>query len=200
MKQNILLICLCVFLLTDCHTPKKIVSNTKETVTSNEKQSEATISETYNFADTTKKRDVEINYFKIEFYPPAGPDDTTNTIPDNFVLPEALLSNVNNNNIKKPPNTKGGIKSIEGYTITDKSKQSGINKSKESAQVKKQAEKSGNVRKTAEIKEQPAADPYRWRYIFGIAALTAAAVFFLLRKSGILTKIISFFLSLFKGH
>jgi cobalamin biosynthesis Mg chelatase CobN len=198
MKQTILFICLCVLLFSGCRTPQKIMSNTKEAITSNEKQNEATSSETYNLADTTKKQDVEINYFKIEYYPP-GPDKPE-TIPDNSILPENLLSNTGNKNPNKPPNAKGAIKSIEGYTVKAKSEQSGVNESKKNAQVNRNAEKNEDVNRQAEIKEQPAADPYRWRYILGIVivvALAGAAVYFGFRKSKFVVSIVSFLKNLF---
>jgi hypothetical protein len=202
MKKTILfIICLCVlFFASGCHTPKNLVSNTKENITTNEKQNEATSSETYNFADTTKKQDVEINYFKIEFYPPAGPDDNEpEAIPDNSILPEGVKSNAGNTNPNKPPN-KGAIKSIEGYTIKAKSEKSGVNESKENTQVNKNAEKNEGINRQAEIKEQPAPDPYRWRYILAIIVsviLAGVGAYFALRKTKLITALISFVKKLF---
>jgi hypothetical protein len=200
MKNGLLLICLC-FLFAGCHTPKKIAGSTTENIKSNEKQNEATSSEIYSFADTTKKSGFEINYFKIGFYPPAGQDDNPNPIPDNFILPEGLSGNEGRNPIIKPPNAKqGGIKSIEGYTIKAKSEESGINESQKNSTVNRYEEKNDDINRQAETKEQPAADPYRWRYILGIViviALAAAAVYFGFRKSKIVVSVISFLKNLF---
>jgi hypothetical protein len=200
MKQTILFICLCVlFFAPGCHTPKKIVSNIAETMTSNEKQNEVTSSETYNFADTTKKQDVEINYFKIEFYPPTGPTDP-DTIPDNSTFPENLLGNIGNSNPKKPPNNKGTIKSIEGYMIKAKGEQSGVSESKKNTQTNRNAEKNEGINRKTEIKEEPAPDPYRWRYILGICIVVVLAgigLYFGLRKTKIVKAIVTFFKNIF---
>jgi hypothetical protein len=179
MRQRILFSCLCVlFLSFGCRTPKKIVGSTSETITGNEKQSETASSETYNFADTTKKQDVEINWFKVDFYPPET-EDRPETIPDNSTL--NLLDNIGSSKQKKPPNNKGAIKSIEGYTVKAKSEQAGVNESRENAQVNKKAEKNEDINRQAEIKEQPAPDPYRWRYIFYILVLLAAVLLYFKR-------------------
>ncbi|MDR1459387.1 MAG: OPT/YSL family transporter [Bacteroidales bacterium] len=200
MKQTILFICLCLLLFSGCRTPQKITNRLAESVTGNERQNEATSSETYNFADTTKKSDVEVNYFKIEFYPPAGPEDKADMIPDNSTLPEALSSNTGSKNPSKPPDNKGAIKSIEGYTVKAKSEQSGVNESKENTQVNRNAEKSEDINRQAETVEQPAPDPYRWRYILGIVIvviLATVGVYFGFRKSKIVVSIISFLKNLF---
>ncbi|MDR1584835.1 MAG: hypothetical protein LBS07_01500 [Prevotellaceae bacterium] len=163
MKRTILFICFCVLLFTSCRIPQKLTtSHTTEAIISNEKQNETTSREIYNFADTTKKQGVEINYFKIEFYPQDGPSHQDTT--DNIVLPDAILSNIGSSNPDKPPNNKGAIKSIEGYTVTAKSEQSGVNESKKNTQVNKNAEKNEDINRQAEITEQPAPDPYRRRY------------------------------------
>jgi hypothetical protein len=188
-----------LFFTSGCHTPKKIVSNTAETVTSNETQNEATSSEIYNFADTTKKQDVEINYFKIEFYPPS-PDDKPDTIPDNSIFSENLLGNIGNSNPKKPPDNKGAIKSIEGYTAKAKGEQSGVSESKKNTQTNRNAEKNEGVNRKTEIKEQPAPDPYRWRYILGICiavVLTGTGLYFGFRKTKIVKAVVTFFKKIF---
>jgi hypothetical protein len=178
MKQTILFICLYVLLFVSaCRTPQKTVSRMVETVISAEMQNEAARSETYNFTDTTKKQDVEINYFKIEFYPP---DDKTDTMPDNSSFPD-----------------KGAIKSIEGYTVKAKSEQSGVNESKEKAQVTRNTEKNGDINRHVEIREQPAPDPYRWRYILAIIILVGGGAYFALRKTKLITTPVSFVKKLF---
>lgn len=50
--------------------------------------------------------------------------------------------------------------------------------------------------KETDITEKPAADPYRWRYIFGILVLLAVAFFFL-RKTKVFTAVAAFFRKLF---
>ncbi|MDR0420283.1 MAG: hypothetical protein LBH30_02355 [Prevotellaceae bacterium] len=200
MKQTILFICLCVlFVVSGCHTSKKIVSSTAETITSSETQYESTSSETYNFADKTKKQDIEINYFKIEFYPP-GPDDNPDTITNNSTFPENLLSNIGSSNPNKPPNNKGSIKSIEGYIVKEKIEQSGVNESTEIAQVNRNTEKNEDINRQDEIKEQPAPDPYRWRYILAIIVLVILAgigAYLALWKTKPIIALISFVKKLF---
>jgi hypothetical protein len=199
MKRIILFGCSCILLFAGCRTPQKIVSNTKEAITSNEKQNEATSSEIYNFADTTKKQGVEINYFKIEFYPP-GPDDKPDTIPDKPAFPENLLGNIGGSNPKKPPNNKGAIKSIEGYTVKAKSEQSGIAEEKSNTVTNKEAEINADITRAAEVTEQPAPNLHRWRYILGICivvALAGTGLYFGLRKTKAVKAIVTFFKKLF---
>jgi hypothetical protein len=180
-----------------CSAPKKIISSTAETLTSSEKQSEAASSELYNFADTTKKQEVEVTYFKIKFYPP---DDSPVAIPDDPAFPENLLGSTGSSNPKKPPNRKGAVKSIEGYTVIAKSQQSGVNKSNENTQVSRNAEKNEDISRQAEVKEQPAPDPYRWRYILAIVIsviLAGVGAYFVFRKAKLITGLISVVKKLF---
>jgi hypothetical protein len=199
MKQILFLFILCV-LFAGCRTPQKITSHTMETVISNEKQNEATSSETYNFADMTKKQDVEINYFHIEFYPPTVPTEP-DTIPDNSTFPENPLGNMGNSNPKKPPDNKGAIKSIEGYTVKAKGEQSGVSESKKNTQTNQDTEKNNVINKQAETKEQPAPDPYRWRYILGICiavVLAGIGLYFGLQKTKAVKAIVTFFKKIFQ--
>jgi hypothetical protein len=53
--------------------PKKVVSSTTESIKTSEKQNEVSTIEPYSFVDTIKKMGMEISYYMIEFYPPAGP-------------------------------------------------------------------------------------------------------------------------------
>lgn len=200
MKPKNLFICLCVLLIAGgCRTPQKIISSTTETITSSEKQSEAASSEIHNFADTTKKQEVEVTYFKIEFYPPY--DDNPGAIPDDPAFLENLSGSTGSSSPKKPPNSKGAIKSIEGYTVSAKIEQSSVSESKENTQVTRNSEKSEDISRQAEINEQPAPDPYRWRYIFWIIVLIIAIItYFSLRKKGIVAAIVSFFTSIFKNN
>jgi hypothetical protein len=168
MKRATLLISLCGLLLTSCLSPRKIASNETESATIYEKQSEAISSETYNFADTTKKNAVEVSYLKIEYYPPE-----LDAIPDKSILPDALQSK------------QGAIKSIEGYTVKATSKKSGISESKENTLTNRSEERSGNISIQTEVNEQPAADPYRWRYVLGISILVVLVgifAYFKIRK------------------
>jgi hypothetical protein len=199
MKRTILFICFCILLFTGCHTPKKLESNTTENIKISEKQNEVNTTETYSFVDITKKQGFEINYYKIEFYQPAGPNET-DAIPDNVVLPKGVNNIAGSIPTNKPPPGKGAIKSIEGYTIKAGSEQTGINEEKSNTTNNKDVENNTDITKNEEITEQTAADPYRWRYIFGIViiiALSAVGLFFGFRKSKVVVSIVSFFKKLF---
>jgi hypothetical protein len=179
-----------LFFVTGCHAPKKITTSTAENIKITEKQNQTSINETYDFIDTTKKSGIEINYFKVEFYPP----DTVNPIP------ETVFSQGNPNvkpqgNPKVKP-TQGAIKSIEGYTIKNTEENAGISSTAENNTVTTEAEINANIQTEEEIIEQPAPDPYRWRYIFYILiTLVIVAGYFWLKK----TKIFSAIFSAIKG-
>jgi hypothetical protein len=199
MKTKILFICFCILLFTECNAPKKLVSNTTENIKISEKQNEVSTTETYSFVDSTKKQGLEINYYKIEFYQPAGPNET-DAIPDNVVLPKGV-NIADSNQRTKPPNAgKGAIKSIEGYTIKAGSEQTGVNKEKSKETVNLEVENNRDISKMGKIAEQPASDPYRWRYILGIIIsliCVGVVVYFALQKSKIITTIIAFVKKIF---
>jgi hypothetical protein len=202
MKRIFLFICLCVLLFAGCRTPKKFASDIVENIKTSEQSNEVTTTETYSFVDTTKKSGVEISYYKIEFYPPAGPVEP-DTIPDNSILPEGLNNNVAGSNTKtKPPNIagKGVIKSIEGYTVKNTSEQTGINVEKGRTEMSKTEQNDTDVTKMEKVIEEPAADPYRWRYIFGIIVsiiVTGVCAYFVLQKKSFITTILSFVKKIF---
>ena len=203
MKQLILFICFCLLLFSGCGTAKKTTSNTAENIQASEKQSETSTADLYSFVDTTKRTGIEINYYKIEFYPPC-PEDEPNTIPDIPDLPEGIVENPAGGNAKeKPPNAEnkqGAIKSIEGYTIKATNEQTGINEEISNTTTNKDAESNTDTTKAEVTTEQPAPDPYRWRYILGICivvVLTGIGLYFGLRKTKVVKVIISFFKKIF---
>ncbi|MDR1416566.1 MAG: hypothetical protein LBJ57_03995 [Prevotellaceae bacterium] len=200
MKQATLLICLCALLLSGCLSPKKIASSATESAASSEKQSEAASSEAHSFTDAAKKSDVEVSYFKIEFYPPAEMDGSPSAAPDDAALPESPLTGVGCGDLKNSPRGKAAIKSIEVYTAKAKSEEAGVSESEASAHSSWGREESEDVNRHTEAEEQPSADPYRWRYIFWIVlvlALAAAGIYFWLRKSKLFVSIALFLKNLF---
>jgi hypothetical protein len=200
MKRTILFICLCVLLFAGCHTPKKLVSSTTENIKTSDKQNEVSTNESYSFVDTTKKQGLEINYYKIEFYQPEGPNEPDD-IPVNAVLQEGVNNIAGSIPTNKPPNAgKGAIKSIEGYTIKSGSEQTGVNEEKSNTTTNKDAENNTDITNTKEIIEQSASDPYRWRYILGIIIsliCVGIVAYFALQKSKIITTIIAFLKKIF---
>ncbi|MDR0602763.1 MAG: hypothetical protein LBG80_00490 [Bacteroidales bacterium] len=185
MKTRILLICFCV-LFAGCNSPKKIVSSTTENIKTSEKQNEVSSTESYSFVDTTKKDNVEINYYKIEFYPPDMIPDTTPE-PDNVF-----------NSVTKSPNA--AVKSIESYTVKTNTQQSGVNEEKSNTTTNKDLETNTDISQSETITEQPAADPYRWRYIFGIivtSVLLIIIAYFGLRKTKFISCAITFLKKMF---
>jgi len=201
MKRTILFICFCVLIFsTGCHTPKKIASNITENIKTSEQYNEATTTETYSFVDTTKKSGLEINYYKIEFYPPAGPSEPDGTIPDNPIFPFSINNNTEGSNPKSKPPNAGAIKSIEGYTIKATDEQTGINEETSNITTNKDAEINTDITRAAKVTEQPAPDPYRWRYILGICIIVALAgigLYFGLRKTKVVMAIVAFFKKIF---
>jgi hypothetical protein len=124
-------------------------------------------------------------------------------MPDNAaVLPEGVNNIAGSIQKTKPPNItgKGTIKSIEGYTIKAAGEQTGVNEEKSNTTINKDAVNNTDITKNEEITEQAVADPYRWRYIFGIViiiALSTVGLYFGFRKSKFVVSIVSFLKKLF---
>jgi hypothetical protein len=199
MKKIILFLICPLLFLCGCHTPKKLISSTSEQSKITDKQKEISTNETYNFADTTQKSDVEISYFKIEFYPPIPDEQRPNGFPDNYALSLSQNNASGNPNVDKPPN-KGAIKSIESYTIKSTDEQTGMSESKKNSTSNIEAEKKADINNKVDITEQPAPDPYRWRYIFGIVIsiiMLVVGLYFAFRKSKFVVSVISFLKKLF---
>lgn len=99
---------------------------------------------------------------------------------------------------KQPPDTgrQGAIKSIETFTVKQKAEATGVTQEEQKTETTKTEEVNTDTDKETDITEKPAADPYRWRYIFGILVLLAVAFFFL-RKTKVFTAVAAFFRKLF---
>ncbi|MDR0429231.1 MAG: hypothetical protein LBH58_01975, partial [Tannerellaceae bacterium] len=72
----------------------------------------------------------------------------------------------------------------------------GISESRESNTSDLEEEKNTDTDIKVDTTEQPAADPYKWRYIFGILILIiviGVVGYFILRKNKIFISVISFF-------
>ncbi len=182
-----------------CSTPRKLAGSTKETAKAEEKRDETTAAEFRRTVDSTKTEGVEVAYTKIEFFPPEP--DTRQTKPDTMQAggPSNPVADMPTNRPKEPkekqpPDTgrQGAIKSIETFTVKQKAEATGVTQEEQKTETTKTEE----VNTDTDITEKPAADPYRWRYIFGILVLLAV-VFFFLRKTKVFTAVAAFFRKLF---
>ena len=88
---------------------------------------------------------------------------------------------------KQPPDTgrQGAIKSIETFTVKQKAEATGVTQEEQKTETTKTEEVNTDTDKETDITEKPAADPYRWRYIFGILVLLAVAFFLSSEDEGI---------------
>jgi cobalamin biosynthesis Mg chelatase CobN len=202
MKRIILFTCICLLFFAGCRTPQKIISNTTESIKTSEQHNETSTAESYSFVDTTKKAGFEINYYRIEFYPPEGPAKPDTTPNKDNIVPEGAKADTKQPTAgKAKADTKQpAIKSIEGYTVKSISEENGVTEEKSNTATTKDAENNTDINKDAEITEQPAPDPYRWRYILGILVLVVVVgivAYFKLKKTKIIGKIVVFLKKLF---
>lgn len=198
----VLLFALAVSLI-GCSTPRKLAGNTKETAKTEEKRDETMAAEFRRTVDSTKTEGIEVTYTKIEFFPPEP--DTRQTKPDTMQAggPSNPVADTPKNQPKEPkekqpPDTgrQGAIKSIETFTVKQKTEATGVTQEEQKTETSKTEEVNTDTDKASDITEKPAADPYRWRYIFGILLLLAVAFFFL-RKTKVFTAVAAFFRKLF---
>ena len=190
-------------LLAGCSTPRKLAGSTKETAKTEEKRDETTAAEFRRTVDSTKTEGVEVTYTKIEFFPPE-PDtllvkqSTTKTGGPSKTVAGTPKNRPKEPKEKQPPDTgrQGAIKSIETFTVKQKAEATGVTQEEQKTETTKTEEVNTDTDKETDITEKPAADPYRWRYIFGILVLLVV-VFFFLRKTKVFTAVVGFFRKLF---
>lgn len=195
---------LCAFVLTGCSTPRKLASSTKDAARIEENRTETTTSEIRRTVDSTKSEGVEVTYTKVEFFPPVP--DPQQVKPDTAQTggPSAASTGVPKNRSKEPkdkqppnaPGKQGAIKSIETFTITQKTEAGGTTQEEQKTETTKKEEVNTDTDTKTDVTEKPAADPYRWRYIFGGLVILAVAFFFL-RKTKVFTTAIAFIRKLF---
>lgn len=203
-KFNIVAIALLLtVLLSGCSTPRKLAGSTKETVKTEEKRNEATAAEFRRTVENTKIEGVEVTYTKIEFFPPE-PDtlpakqDTTKTGSPFKPVADTPKNRPKEPKEKRPPDTgrQGAIKSIETFTVKQNAEAAGVTQEEQKTETTKAEEVNTDANTETDITEEPAADPYRWRYIFGILLLLAVAFFFL-RKTKVFRAVAALFRKLF---
>lgn len=186
-----------------CSTPRKLAGSTKETAKTEEKRDETITAEFRRTVDSTKTEGVEITYTKIEFFPPE-PDTlptkqgTTKTGGPSKTVADTPKNRPKEPKEKQPPDTgkQGAIKSIETFTVKQNTEATGVTQEEQKTETTKTEEVNTDTDKETDVTEQPAADPYRWRYIFGILVLLVVAFFFL-RKTKVFTAVAAFFRKLF---
>lgn len=190
-------------IFTGCSTPRKLAGSMKETARTEEKRDETTAAEFRRTIDSTKTEGVEVIYTKIEFFPPEPTDrkekpDTTQTGGPSKPVADTPKNRPKEPKEKQPPDTgrQGAIKSIETFTVKQKTEAAGVTREEQKTKTAKTEEVNTDTDKETDITEKPAADPYRWRYIFGILVLLAVAFFFL-RKTKVFTAVAAFFRKLF---
>lgn len=191
------------FLIAGCAMPKKLSIKATENTNIEEKRTETTAGEIFHRVDTTKTEGLEITYTKIEYYPPepdkqeATPDVTKVGGPSKPIT-DTLRNRPKEPKEKRPPDTgkQGAVKSIERYTMKQKSEAAGVTQTEQKEEATKTEEVNTDSDTETDVIEKPAADPYRWRYIFGILVLLGVA-FFLLRKTKVFTTVAAFFRKLF---
>lgn len=203
-KFNIVAIALLLaVLLSGCSTPRKLAGSTKETIKTEEKRNETTAAEFRRTIDSTKTEGVEVTYTKIEFFPPEPTDrkekpDTTQTGGPSKPVADTPKNRPKEPKEKQPPDTgrQGAIKSIETFTVKQKTEAAGVAQEEQKTETTKAEEVNTDANTETDITEKPAADPYRWRYIFGILLLLAVAFFFL-RKTKVFRAAAALFRKLF---
>ncbi len=190
-------------ILIGCSTPRKLAGSTKETAKIEERRDEMTTAEFRRTIDSTKTEGLEVTYTKIEYYPPESEvqqpkPDTTATADTLAAEKKAPKLRPKEPKEKQPPHNgrQGAIKSIETFTVKQKTEAAGVTQEEQETETTKAEEVNTDTDKETDITEKPAADPYRWRYIFGILVLLAVA-FFLLRKAKVFTTVAAFFRKLF---
>jgi len=176
--KKVVFILLCLFVAFGCSTTKK-ATKTSESIQLSSESQESQFSSSEKFIDTTKTESGKITITEIEFYPPTvnneptGSNDKPKTNVSRLSLPN--VGNIDN----------AAIKSIKQTTIESESETKGeSNESSSTTSIKNEAVV-GNTEKTVMINEEPALDPYKWRYIFYIL-LIGVVVFLYLKRIPIL--------------
>lgn len=185
MKTKLLTLFLCLLVglligfLTGCSTPRKLTASTQEKTKVDQATKETNTGTSSTLVDTTKTNGVEITYTKIEYYPPE-PNKEPAPEPEGQVTPGKTSQPEGNRNkeptpAKKQPPNKGPIKSIEQLTVKQNSEDKGVSQSQEANASAKEKTTTTDTDKKEANTEQPAADPYRWRYILAILIIVIVA-------------------------
>ena len=187
MKKTIILIALLV-VLASCGATKKAIKTT-ETHIDSLTFAKVVSEQTQRMVDTTRTEHGKVTITEIEFFPPTEieqpqqehnkPKDSDNKVADE--LKKTQLNATTNVNLVNVGKVHGAVKSIKQTVIESDVEENG--KSEESSESNEN-ESVATVTKTTEStdkNQEPTPDPYRWSYIFFIALLGAALLFYLKR-------------------
>lgn len=174
MKRVVLFI-FCIIMLYACASTRKTTQSSEVFDVSTEK-TESESSNVERFIDTTKTDKKKITITEIEFCPPT----VNNESPGIDDKPKA--SNVSGLSLPNIGNIDNAtIKSIKQTTIESESETKGeSNESSSTANIISEAVLE-NTEKKVMINEEPAPDPYKWRYIFYILLIGVAALLYFKR-------------------
>lgn len=170
-----------IVLFAACSTPKKISTSIKEKANISEVTTESKVGQSSFFTDTTKSSKGEVVYIKIEYHPPGAALEPGG-------VPEL-------DRPKHPPDVNN-IKSIETLTIKQERENKGVSEQKGDTTSAKASNINNEIIKDEESETEPTADPYKYRYIFGIIITglgIVIAAYFFLRKTKLFTSVVSFF-------
>lgn len=206
MKTKFLTLFLCLLVglligfLTGCSTPRKLTASKQEKTKVDQATKETDTGSSSTFVDTTKTNGVEITYTKIEYYPlelnkEPAPKPEGQVTPGKTSQPEGNRNKEPTPAKEQPPN-KGPIKSIEQLTVKQNSEDKGVSQSQEANASAKEKTTTTNTDKKEANTEQPAADPYRWRYILAILIIVIVAGVWL-SKTKVGNTVISFIKKIF---
>lgn len=187
MKKIITFIALLV-MLASCGATKKAIKTT-ETQLDSLTVAKVVSEQTEKVVDTTRTEHGKVTITEIEFFPPTEieqpqPEPAKSKDSDNKVADEpkktqpTTTASVDLANVGK---VQGAVKSIKQTVIESDVEEKG--KSEESSESN-ETESAATVTKTTEStdkNQEPTPDPYRWRYIFFIALLGVALLFYLKR-------------------
>lgn len=146
--------------LIGCSTPRKLAGSTKETAKTEEKRDETTAAEFRRTVDSTKTESVEVTYTKIEFFPPE-PDTlpakqgTTQTGGPSKPVADTPKNRPKEQKEKQPPDNgrQGAIKSIETFTVRQKTEAAGVTQEEQKTETTKTEEVNTDTDRDTDITE-----------------------------------------------
>jgi hypothetical protein len=180
-----------LLLLFGCRSAKKISSEVLVSQQATSGSSENISQTGYHFLDTTKKVNNKTTYFHIEFYPP-----------EEQVKDEELKIEAEENQWPDLPLTRypAPVKSITALTVETLAEQAGIVSDSTSTTYNAALDRQEETVVSEVSSEQPAPDPYRWRYFFGIIIVIGIAgvgIYIAARKWKIFSWIVTVFKKIF---
>lgn len=181
MKRSFTLIVI-LLLIASCGTTRKAVESTQSVITDSTATTQEIKNATKKTVDTTRTEHGKITITEIEFFPviPDAPPiaDDTRVVDTTKSTPARPSVNVDLQDVGK---INGAVKSIKQTVIESDIEAKGESKeasdqeqSKSNANVSRQETESQKL-------QEPAPDPYRWRYIFYIGLLLTAVLLYLKR-------------------